>query len=123
MLKRYSICFTVGTGIVCLVFALNGFSLTVEALSDAFSVAGLAMTLFALLLFVSGEGAFLGLGYALKNAVRLFLPAFRRNVETYTQYRARKTEQPKSQAQTPLFCMGIVFLSIGILFLTIWINL
>ena len=120
MLKRGSICFAVGGAIVLFVLALKGFSLQVEVLSDAFSTAGLLMILFAGVLLVSGEGAFLGIGYALKNALRLFIPALGKRWETYTRYRQRNAEKEKLQGQGVLFFAGVFFLMVGGLFLMIW---
>ena len=120
MLKRYSICFAVGCGIVLLVLALKGLSLRIDVLSDAFSTAGLLMILFAGLLWVSGEGMFIGIGYALKNALRLFIPALGKRWETYTRYRQRNAEKDKPQGQGSFFLTGLFFLAVGIIFLVIW---
>ena len=122
MLKRYSICFAVGGVIVVFVLAIKGFVLRIDVLSDAFSTAGLLMILFAGLLLASGEGVFVGVGYALKNALRLFIPALGKRVETYTRYRQRKTEKGKPQGQGALFLAGVFFLGIGTLFLVIWLK-
>jgi hypothetical protein len=120
MLKRGSICFALGGGIVFFILAIKGFSLRIEVLSDAFSTAGLLMIFFAGLSLVNNEGVFLGIGYALKNALCLFIPALGNRGETYTQYRQRKIEKEGAKGQGTLFLVGIFFLGMGVLFLMIW---
>ena len=92
----------------------------VGVLCDAFTVAGLLMILFAGLMFVSGEGAFLGIGYALGRAVRIFIPTIGRKDESYAKYRERKTGKPKPKGEGAIFFTGLFFLAIGIIFLIIW---
>lgn len=114
--------FTVGAGTVIFVLALNGFTWNVGVLCDAFSTAGLLMILVSGLLFVRGEGVFLGVGYALKNVLRVFLPRIGEKVETYGQYRERKTGNAKPQEAGVFFFTGVLFLTIGVLFLILWIK-
>ena len=120
LLKRYLICFCVGAALVLFVFAIKGFFIDIHVLSDAFSSAGLLMILFAGLMFVSGEGAFLGIGYAFSRALHVFIPMPTQKVETYAEYRERKTGKKKSKGDGCLFLTGLFYLLIGIIFTIIW---
>ena len=120
VLKKYLICFGAGMAIVLFVLALKSFSMKIDILCDAFTAAGLLMILFAGLMFVSGEGAFLGIGYALGRAVRVFVPTLRRKEESYAKYRERKTGKPKPKGQGCIFFTGLFFLAIAIIMLIIW---
>ena len=120
VLKKYLLCFGAGAAIALFVLALKGFSMKIDILCDAFTVAGLLMILFAGLMFVSGEGAFLGIGYALGRALRFFIPTVGRKEESYAKYRERKTGKPKPKGQGCIFFTGLFFLAIGIILLVIW---
>ena len=121
---RYLICLAVGAGIILLVFAIKGFYMetakeNMQLLHDAFFSAGALMMLFAGLLYVSGEGAFLGIGYALGRAVRALIPFSNKPHETYAQYRERKTGERKKSDHS-LLLTGLFFFVISLIFLAIW---
>ena len=65
-------------------------AVNVQILADAFFVSGILMTLFAGMLYISGEGALLGIGFILRNVVLTFIPMGRMKHEKYADYRARK---------------------------------
>ena len=127
ILIRYLICLAVGAGIVLAVFALKGFFMetakeNIQLLHDAFFSAGALMMLFSGLLYVSGEGAFLGIGYALGRAVRALIPFSNKPHETYAQYRERKTGERKKRDHS-LLLTGLFYFVISLIFLAIWYNL
>ena len=120
---RYLICLAVGAGIVLTVFALKGFAMetkkeTMQLLHDAFFSAGALMILFSGLLYVSGEGAFLGIGYALGRAVRALIPFSNKPHETYAQYRERKTGERK-KSDHALLLTGLFFFVVSLIFLSL----
>ena len=124
---RYLICLAVGAGIILLVFAIKGFYMetakeNMQLLHDAFFSAGALMMLFAGLLYVSGEGAFLGIGYALGRAVRALIPFSNKPHETYAQYRERKTGERK-KSDHALLLTGLFFFVVSLIFLAIWYKL
>ena len=129
LLIRYLICFCVASGIVLAVFAIKGFftdnaKTNMQILHDAFFTAGILFVLFSGMLFLSSEGAFLGVGYVLGRAVKaVFLPFGRKDHETYAQYRERKLGTKKSSGGGAIFFTGLLFVIVSIIFLIIWYQL
>ena len=124
-LRNYGICFAVEAVIAFLVIWSKGFfshsaAVNVQILSDAFFVPGILMTLFAGLLYVSGEGALIGVSFALRNAFLAFFPMGRARQEKYADYRQRKLEKAKKQGKSCMLVTGLAFLLIGIVFTAIW---
>ena len=125
LLIRYIVCFCVACGMVLGVFALKGFFTgnakdNMQLLHDAFFTAGILMVLFSGMLFVAGEGAFLGIGYVLERAFKALIPLGRREHESYAQYRERKLGKKKANSGTPIFLTGLLFVVVSVVFLIIW---
>ncbi len=78
------------------------------------------MTLLAGMMFVSGEGALLGIGFVLRNVVLMFTPMGRANHEFYADYRERKLKEMKKSSDHAILFTGLFFLAIGIVFTVIW---
>ena len=87
---------------------------------NAFFVAGALESVFAGFAFVAGEGAFLGIGYALGRIAFLLFPFRGRTIETYARYRERKTGQSKGKTELPLLLTGLGFIGISFIFLWLW---
>ena len=124
-LKKYGICVGVEVLIAFLVIWSKGFftqsvAVNIQILSDAFFVAGILMTLFAGMLYVSGEGALIGIGFVLRNVVLTFIPMGRARHEKYADYRARKLGKAKEKNNSHILITGLIFLFIGIVFTVIW---
>ncbi len=125
---KYAVCFGVAVGIMFIVFTIRGFfgndaKANMLVLSDATFTAGALMTMFAGMLFISGEGGFLGIGYVLNRVVRSFIPMGRKNTETYAQYRERKTGKIKKPGDKCLLFTGLFFLLLAVIFTIIWYNM
>ena len=123
--RNYAICFGVEVLIAFLVIWSRGFftqsaAVNLQILADAFFVAGILMTLFAGMLYVSGEGALIGIGFVLRNAVLTFIPMGRARQERYADYRARKIKEAKKHNDRCILVTGLIFLFIGIVFTVIW---
>ena len=123
--RNYAICVGIELIIAFLVVWSKGFftqsaAVNIQILSDAFFVSGILMTLFAGLLFVSGEGALVGISFVLRNVVLTFLPMGRARQERYADYRARKLSEAKKRNDRCILVTGLVFLFIGIVFTVIW---
>ena len=122
---KYAVCFGIEVLIAFLVIWSKGFfahstAVNIQILSDAFFVSGILTTLFAGMLYVSGEGALIGIGFVLRNMVLYFLPMGRTRHERYADYRARKMDEIKKQNDSCILVTGLIFLSIGIIFTVIW---
>ena len=123
--RNYAICVGIEVLIAFLVIWSKGFftksaAVNVQILADAFFVAGILMTLFAGMLYVSGEGALIGIGFVLRNAVLTFIPMGRARQERYADYRARKIKAAKKHNDRCILVTGVIFLFIGIVFTVIW---
>ena len=125
LLIKYAVCFGVASIITVLVFWSKNFftdsiAANLQVLSDGFSVSGILLLLFAGLLFVSGEGALLGVSFVMRNVFLFFIPMGRKYHETYAQYRERKIGRAKASGDRCILVTGLVFLAIGIIFTVIW---
>ena len=124
-LIKYAVCFGVEALIAFLVIWSKGFftdstAVNVQILSDAFFVPGILMTLLAGMLYVSGEGALIGIGFVLRNAFLAFIPMGRAKHERYADYRARKLGEMKKRNYSCILVTGLFFLIIGIILTSIW---
>ncbi len=124
-LRNYAICFGIEALIAFLVIWSKGFftqstAVNIQILSDAFFVSGILMTLFASMMYVSGEGALIGIGFVLRNVVLTFIPMGRARHEKYADYRARKLSKAKKHNNHCILVTGLIFLFIGIVFTVIW---
>ena len=111
--------------ITLVVFWIKGFftdslAVNVQILSDGFFVSGALLTLFAGMMFVSGEGALLGIGFVMRNVVQAFVPMGRKMHESYAQYRERKMSELKKPGDNCILVTGLIFLAIGIILTVIW---
>lgn len=124
-LRKYAICVGIEALIAFLVIWSKGFfvhsaAVNLQILSDAFFVAGILMTLFAGLMYVSSEGALIGIGFVLRNVVLTFIPMGRAKQERYADYRERKLSEAKQHNDKCILLTGLVFLAIGIILTVIW---
>ena len=124
-LRNYGICVGIEVLIAFLVIWSKGFfahslAVNIQILSDAFFVSGILMTMFAGMMYVSGEGALIGIGFVLRNAVLTFIPMGRAKQERYADYRARKLGAAKKSNNRYVLVTGLIFLFIGVVFTMIW---
>ncbi len=125
LLIKYAICFLVASLITVIVFWAKDFftdslAVNIQVLSDGFSVSGILFVLFAGLLYVSGEGALLGLTFVVRHVILTFIPMGRKQQETYAQYRERKIGKVKKSHGHCILFTGLFFLAIGVVFTVIW---
>ena len=122
---KYAICVGIELVIAFLVIWSKGFftdraAVNLQILSDAFFVSGILMTLFAGMLYVSSEGALVGIGFVLRNAILTFFPMGRAKQERYADYRERKMREMKNNNDSCLLITELFFLAIGIVLTLIW---
>ena len=124
-LGKYGICVGIEVLIAFLVIWSKGFfahslAVNIQILSDAFFVSGILMTMFAGMMYISGEGALIGIGFVLRNVILAFIPMGRARHEVYADYRARKLSSAKKSSNHYVLVTGIIFLLIGTIFTVIW---
>lgn len=95
-------------------------SVNVQILADSFFVPGVLMTLFAGMMFISGEGALIGISFVLRNVVLAFIPMGRAKHEAYADYRARKLTKTQKSGIRYVLLPGLAFLVIGIALSLYW---
>lgn len=124
LLIKYTVCFVIASLMTVGVFAINGFftdsvAINLRILSDGFTVSGTLFLLFAGMMFISGEGALLGIGFVVRYVVLTFIPMGRKRQETYKDYRARKMTEIKKQGDHAILLTGLFFFLIGIVLMVI----
>ena len=128
LLIKYGICFGVASLITVLVFWIRGFftdnvGVNIQILSDGFFVSSVLLLAFAGMMFISGEGALIGIGFVLRSVAQIFIPMGRKNHEFYGQYRERVLAEKNARKQESDHCalvVGLIFLAISIVFTVIW---
>ncbi len=88
-------------------------------LSDACFVPGALVFLFGVLVWLSNDGALLGISYALVTAFKALIPGGLKDRESYGQYAARKREGGKTHCGF-LLIVGGIFLAISGVFLILF---
>lgn len=124
-LAKLAVCFAIEVLIAFFVIWSKGFftesaAVNLQILADAFFVSGILMTLFAGLIFVSDEGALIGIGYIMRYVVLTFIPMGRTKHERYIDYRARKLENAQKREKSSMLIAGLFFLVIGVVLTIIW---
>lgn len=125
LLVKYIICFAIASLITVAVFWSKGFfthsvAVNIQILADGFFVSGILLTLFAGMIFVSREGALIGIGFVLRSVILTFIPMGRLKHEKYADYRERKLSEMKQTNDHSILVIGLLFLIIGIVFNVIW---
>ena len=125
LLLKYITCFAIASLIAIDVFWSKGFfghstAVNIQILADGFFVSGILLTLFAGMMFVSREGALIGISFVMRNVVLAFIPMGRKKHEVYRDYRERKLKELKKTNDKSILVTGLFFLMIGIVFTVIW---
>ena len=90
-----------------------------RVLCDAFTVPGLLMLMFALLMSVSNEGALDGVGYVAAYALKLLIPGGALKMETYKEYLERRRANRVKNYIT-LYLTAAVCLTLAGIFLALF---
>ena len=76
------------------------------------------------LLYVSGEGGLIGIGFVLRNVILFFVPMGRTKHELYKDYRERKLKEKEEKKdvgiERAIMHVGLAFLAISMIFTLIW---
>jgi hypothetical protein len=125
LLIKYGVCFSIASLIAVLVFWSKGFfdhsaAVNVQILADGFSIAGMLFLFVAGMMFISSEGALIGIGYAMRSVVEFFVPMGRKHHMKYADYREQKLAGKKDADDHCFLVIGLIFFLTGILFTIIW---
>lgn len=125
LLLKYITCFAVASLITVAVFWSKGFfshtvAVNIQILADGFFVSGILMTMFAGMMYISSEGALIGIGFVLRNVFLAFVPMGRLKHELYKDYRERKLREMKKPKDRCVLLTGLLFLFVGVVFNVIW---
>ena len=91
-------------------------------LCDAFTVPGLLMVLFAMLLTLSNKGAMDGVGYVANYALRMLIPGKGLQQEKFADYMERKRAN-RLKGYGFLYIAGIAFLAVAGVFMALFYSI
>lgn len=125
LLIKYGVCFGIASLISILVFWSEGFfahsiAVNIQILSDGFFISGLLFLFVAGMMYISGEGALIGIGYIMKSVIQMFIPMGRKHQERYPDYRERKLAGMKKSGDHCILVIGLLFFIVGVIFTIIW---
>ena len=89
-------------------------------LADAFTVPGVVIFLFGVLAALANKGAFEGVTYAVTYAVKMLIPGWFSEQETYGDYLKRRRGQGKLSGYGFLYITGGVFLTAAVVFIALF---
>lgn len=124
-LLKYGITTLVGGLLTWLTLDLHGFSSTMPKLQqyrllcDAFTIPGVILVMVGFLVMIANAGNFLGLGYAVKHAVKMLIPFGNKKDERYYDYYQRK-QQGKITGYGFIFVTGVLFMAVAMVFFTLF---
>ena len=91
-----------------------------KILCDAFTIPGVVLALSAVLVFVSNEGIFHGITYALTYAVRMLIPGAAHKGERYGDYVERRREKGPIKHFGFLVITGAFYLALALVFMVLF---
>ncbi|MBQ8150524.1 MAG: DUF3899 domain-containing protein [Clostridia bacterium] len=125
-LLKYGITAALAGLLTWLTLDLHGFSRAMPKLQqyrllcDAFTIPGLILIMIGFLVMIANAGNFLGLGYAVKHAVKMLIPFGNKKDERYYDYYQRKQEQGKVSGYGFLFFTGLAFMAVAMVFFALF---
>lgn len=122
---KYTISFSIMTGLLFIVISTRKiFSGELDTkqiyrvLTDGFTIPGILFMLVGLLVFLTNQGSLTGLAYGLKRFVKALIPFMNRKTpETYQEY---LDSRKKITGYGFLAISGLIFFSVGIIFLILF---
>ena len=124
---KYTIGLLFGSAVAIAICALQGYddSLSLAAkyriLCDAFTIPGMLLIMFGLLVSVSTTGALDGISYLLKLLVTKLIPLIKSEDVTYYDY-VEKKRRNRAKGYGFLYICGFLFLAVALVFLYLYYN-
>ena len=125
-ISKYLITLTIGVLIAFLVayakdvFIQEDKKVIFHILSDSFFIPGVAITGVGLLMFVSNEGAFDGLSFAMLSFFKLFSIKNEKKFKTYNDYKEQKRQ--KKNPVSFILVSGLFLIGVSIIMLILYYN-
>lgn len=119
-LLTYGITALVGLLMLFLTLELQDFAQVTDTqeklriLADAFTVPGVTISLFGVLVIIANDGMFYGITYVFSYAFKMLIPGADKHHERYGDYVARKSASGKVSGFGFLFAVGGVFLLVAV---------
>lgn len=120
-LLKYIVCVCIASLITYVAYLPWRDQHVLAALSNGFFISGILFLSFAGMLYISGEGGFIGIGFVLQSVVQWFVPMGRKNHESYAKFRERKLAKASSKpVELSVLLTGVVFLLVGVILTAVW---
>ncbi len=122
----YTMAALVGALMVGSVLSLHGYDMAVtpaeryRILADAFTIPGVVLMLCWVLVWLSGEGAFEGLSYVCKYAVKMLIPGGMKDMERFGDYVERRREKGRIRGTGFLLVTGACFFAVAVVFIALF---
>ncbi len=125
---KYGITAVIAGLMAWLALDLRAFSLMTDpaekyrALADAFTIPGMTLIMVWLLVLVSAEGIFDGIGYALTHTITTLIPGLGgKKTEAYADYLERKAvNRAGKKSSVFLLHVGLAFMAVSIVFIVLF---
>ena len=91
-------------------------------LCDAFTIPGVLMLMFGLLMTISNQGALDGVGYVAINALKMLIPTAAANMERYKDYLERRKAN-RAKGYGFLYVVGAICMAIAGVFMILFYSL
>ncbi len=125
-LLAYGITALIGCIMVGSVLSLHGYDLAASAadrfriLADAFTIPGVTFMLCWVLVWLSNEGAFEGLSYICKYAIKMLIPGGMKDMERFGDYVERRREKGPLRGTAFLLITGGAFFAVAVVFIALF---
>ena len=125
LLIKYGVCFAVAALLTLGVFAVKGFftdsvAVNIQILSDGFFISGMLLLFAAGMMYISGEGGLIAMGFIFRSVVQIFIPGGRRHHVPYAEYREQRMSVIKKPKDHCVLVIGLLFFTTGVIFTSIW---
>ncbi|MGL4949007.1 MAG: DUF3899 domain-containing protein [Anaeroplasmataceae bacterium] len=95
------------------------YKLKQKILSDAFIIPGALFVLFGFLFSLTNQGSLTAVSYSLKRFVKMMIPFVNKDIEKYVDY---ANSRKKVSGYYPLYIVGGLLLTVGIIFTILFFN-
>lgn len=103
------------------IFSAGTLSQVLLCACDGFSVSGLIFLCIGAMAWISGEGAFDMLSYAVRKGLHHLIPGkFGEDGETFYDYKTKRAERKSEPLKKSILITGAVWFTIGMMLIAVW---